>query len=191
MLEAMSDLRSYILTEGKADGDILRVDHFLNHRVDTKLATTIGEDMAAVLAPGRPELVVTVEASGIIPAFTTAWALGLPLVYAKKYPRPGQRSSWGRTVTSPTKGTAYQVEVALHVLEGVKQVALVDDFLSRGRTAQALGEIIQEAGCEISAMGFVIEKTFMEGRARLEEHGFKVEALVQVLSLKDGKIELG
>jgi len=186
----MSDLRTYILTEARVEGDLLKVDHFLNHRVDTKLATSIGEDMAALLAPERPELVITIEASGIIPAFTTAAALGLPLIYAKKYPRTGARPSLGRTVTSPTKGGAYQLEVAIHVLAGVERVVVVDDFLSRGRTAQALGEILEEAGCRVAAMGFVIEKSFLHGRERLAGAGFKVESLLNVISLANGRIEL-
>ena len=71
-----------------------------------------------------------------------------------------------------------------------ERVAIVDDFLAGGRTAEALGEIAEEAGCTVLGTVFVIEKTYTEGRGRLEAHGWPVWALVQVESLANGEVRL-
>ena len=147
--------------------------------------------MAAAFAATTPELVLTAEASGIPPAMTTATALGIPFVYAKKYPRSdGIRPAYVRAVSSPTKGVEYSVEVSRKVLPPGCRVLVVDDFLSRGRTAEALGEIVAEAAAELVGLGFVVEKSFMEGRARLETHGWRVESVAVVTSLEDGVVSV-
>ena len=108
------------------------------------------------------------------------------MVYAKKYVGVGERYTFAREVSSPTKGTEYRVEVARRVLPPGQRVAIVDDFLAGGRTAEALGEIVEEAGGEVLGFVFVVEKTFTGGRERLEEHGWSVDALVRIASLENG-----
>lgn len=183
-------LRDAILDRGRVEGPLLKVDDFLNHRVEPPLMKAVGAEIAGRFADATPELVLTAEASGIPPAQETAAALGIPYVYAKKYPHgDAVRPAWVRAVSSPTKGVEYRVEVAHRVLSPGTTVLVVDDFLSRGRTAEALGEIIQEAGCRSAGFGFVIEKAFMDGRARLEGHGWRVESVAIVSSLDGGMIE--
>lgn len=183
-------LRSAIEQRGRVEGSLLKVDEFLNHRVDHRLLPEIGAEIAARFAGSEPDLVLTAEASGIPPAIVTCQALGVPMIYAKKYVGVGNRYTFAREITSPTKGTEYRVEVARRVLPPGLRVAIVDDFLSGGRTAEALGEIVEEAGGEVLGFVFVIEKTFMEGRARLEAHDWTVDALVKVRSLDDGRAVL-
>jgi len=145
------------------EDSLLKVDDFLNHRVEPPLMTAIGETLAAAFAEATPELVLTAEASGIPPGMTTAAALGIPFVYAKKYPRDDAvRPAYVRAVSSPTKGV----------------------------TAEALGEIVLEAKSELVGLGFVVEKSFMEGRARLETHGWRVESVAIVTSLQDGMVSV-
>jgi xanthine phosphoribosyltransferase len=184
-------LRAAILERGRVEGTLLKVDDFLNHRVEPALMRAVGSDLAARFADLDPDVVLTAEASGIPPAQETAAALGVPYVYAKKYPHgDAVRPAWVRAVSSPTKGVEYRVEVAHRVLPSGSTVLVVDDFLSRGRTAEALGEIIEEAGCHPAGFGFVIEKAFMDGRPRLEKHGWSVESVATVTSLSGGLIEL-
>lgn len=184
-------LRDAILAHGRVEGPLLKVDDFLNHRVDPGLMRAVGADLAARFRDARPDLVLTAEASGIPAAQETAAALGLPYVYAKKYPRgDAVRPAWVREVSSPTKGVEYRVEVAHRVMEPGWRVLIVDDFLSRGRTAEALGEIVEEAGCTVAGLGFVIEKAFMDGRALLEDHGWAVESVAIVTGLDGGRIDL-
>lgn len=184
------DLRTAIISLATVDGPILKVDRFLNHRVEPALMAGVGRRLATLLGPLGPELLLTAEASGIPPALATGIEMNLPIVYAKKYLGPGGRHTFSREVASPTKGTEYRVEVARHVLEPGLRVAIVDDFLAGGRTAEALGEIAEEAGCTVLATTFVIEKTYTEGRTRLEAHGWPVWSLVQVESLASGEVRL-
>lgn len=184
------DLKTALNELSSVDGDIVKVDGFLNHRVRPDIMGEVGERIAAAMRPYAPDLILTAEASGIPPAAATAALLDLPYVYAKKFLGVGNRYSFGREVSSPTKGTEYRVEVARHCLEAGLRVVIVDDFLSGGRTAQALGDIAEEAGCEILAMMFVIEKGFAPGRALLEQRGWPVFALETILSVEDGIVNL-
>ncbi len=179
-------LRKAIETRARVEGDLLKVDDFLNHRVDIELFPEIGEEIAKRFSGSQPDLVLTAEASGIPPGMATSQAMGIPMVYAKKYVGVGERYTFAREVSSPTKGAEYRVEVARRVLPPGLRVAIVDDFLAGGRTAEALGEIVEEAGGEVLGFVFVVEKTFTGGRARLEAHGWKVDALVGIASLENG-----
>lgn len=185
------DLREVVASRARVEGDLVKVDDFLNHRVDPEVIAAIGAQIARSHADNPPDLILTAEASGIPPALATALELGVPTVYAKKYLGVGDRYAYAREVTSPTKGVEYRVEVARRALTPGQRVLVVDDFLSGGRTAEALGEIIAEAGCALVAFAFVIEKAWMEGRTRLAAHGWPVESLVVVTAIEDGRIRLG
>lgn len=176
---------------GRVEGSLVKVDDFLNHQVDPVLLDLIGQDIAARWSGDRVDLVVTAEASGIPPALTAARSLAVPMVYAKKYPRTtSERPAFVREVASPTKGAEYRVEIARRMLPEGRRVLVVDDFLSGGRTAEALGEIIEEAGCTVVGFAFVIEKSFVDGRARLLDRGWRVDSLLKIASLENG-LELG
>jgi xanthine phosphoribosyltransferase len=183
-------LRNAIETRARVEGDLLKVDDFLNHRVDVDLLPEIGTEIARRFAGRHPDLVLTAEASGIAPALVAAQAMGVPMVYAKKYVGVGERYTFAREVSSPTKGTEYRVEVARRVLPPGLRVAIVDDFLAGGRTAEALGQIVEEAGGEVLGFVFVVEKTYTGGRERLETHGWSVDALVRIASLEHGVAHL-
>ncbi len=183
-------LREAVITEGRVMGSLLLVDGFLNHRVDPPLLDAIGSDLAGRFSAESPDVVVTAEASGIPPALTCATHLGIPMVYAKKYLGPGDRNVFFREVVSPTRGTEYRVEIARRVLGAGLRVLVVDDFLAGGRTAEALGEIAEEAACTVLGFGFAVEKQFTGGRSRLESHRWRVESLVTIASLDGGQITL-
>lgn len=184
------DLRTAVAELARVEGTLILVDDFLNHRVDPAVIRSVGAEMAKWLAPLDASLVLTAEASGIPPALACALALDVPLVYAKKYLGTGNRYSYAREVRSPTKGTEYRVEVARRQLGPGLRVAIVDDILAQGRTAEALGEIVQEAGSTVVGLGFAVEKCFMSGRRRLEAHGWPVNALVEVESIEGGALTL-
>jgi xanthine phosphoribosyltransferase len=172
------------------DDRILKIDHFLNHRIEPELMRGIGEAIAERLAPLEPELVLTAEASGIAPALATALALGVPLVYAKKYSPEVEAPALSRLVPSPTKGGHARLVISARYLPAGTRVALVDDFLANGRTAVALAELAAEAGATLVAAVFVVEKLFQHGRAGLEALGLPVGALAQVERLEAGRVVL-
>ena len=180
------DLRTAVAERARIEGNLVLVDEFLNHRVEPQVIESVGNALATAFAGSHPELILTAEASGIPPALACAGALDIPMVYAKKYLGTGDRYSFAREVTSPTKGVEYRVEVARRVLPAGLRLIIVDDFLARGRTAEALGEIATEAGCEVLGFGFAIEKCWQAGRDRLERHGWKVHSVVELESI-DGQ----
>ena len=184
------DLSQIVASRARVKGDLVLVDEFLNHRVDPFVIREIGIQFAAMFRDTAPELILTSEASGIPPAIACGVEMGLPVVYAKKYLGTGNRYSYWREVMSPTRGVEYRIEVARRVLPHGVRVLVLDDFLSAGRTAEALGEITLEAGADLIGFGFVIEKGWREGRDRLEAHAWRVDALVTVASIADGTIEI-
>ena len=181
------DISAIVEERGRVSGDLVLVDDFLNHRVDPVIIDEIGRQIAVHFADLKPDLIVTAEASGIPPAMATARYLPIPVVYAKKYHSIGQRDTLVREVMSPTKGVEYRIEVARRALAPGGRAVIIDDFLAGGRTAESLGQIVEEAGCEIAGYAFVIEKQFAGGRDVLEAHGWDVWSLVEIAGIEGGK----
>jgi xanthine phosphoribosyltransferase len=178
-----------ILHEGTVEQDrILRIDHFLNHRIEPAFMAAMGQAMAERIRPFAPDLLLTAEASGIAPALATAFALAVPLVYAKKYAPVVEPPALSRVVPSPTKGGDTRLVVASRYLQPGMRVALVDDFLANGKTAVALAEIVGDAGAQTVVAGFLVEKIFQGGRAGLEALGIPVATLAQVERLQNGQV---
>ncbi|MCS6889708.1 phosphoribosyltransferase family protein [Chloroflexus sp.] len=166
---------------------IIKIDHFLNHRIEPDLMQSIGTEMAARLEPFQPNLILTAEASGIPPALATAFACRTPLVYAKKYDPDVPIPALMRRVPSPTKGRETQLAITARFIPAGSRVAIVDDFLANGRTALALAEMAQEAGAVVVAAAFVVEKVFQRGRDPLLALGIPVIALAQIERFTGGR----
>lgn len=181
------DLHQKIQDEATVIGDIVLVDHFLNHRVEPEVMSEVGRRIAKLAAPLDVGVILTAEASGIPPALAFSLESGLPMVYAKKYVLGGERVGYWREVSSTTKGFEYRIEVRSRVLSG-DRVLIVDDFLNQGRTAVALGEIVEEAEGTVAGFVFVVEKAFAGGRAHLEQRGWPVWSLVSIRSLHGGEV---
>jgi len=167
---------------------ILKIDHFLNHRIEPGFMAEMGEAMAERIRQFEPELLLTAEASGIAPALATAYALGVPMVYAKKYSPVVEPPALSRVVPSPTKGGETRLVVASRYLPPGTRVAIIDDFLANGKTAVALAEIVADAHAETVVAGFLVEKLFQDGRAPLESMGIPIATLAQVRKLQDGRV---
>ncbi len=167
---------------------ILKIDHFLNHRIEPDFMAALGVALAERLAPYTPDLVLTAEASGIAPGLATAMALGVPLVFAKKYSADVEAPALSRVVPSATRGIDYRLVVSERFLPRGTRVALIDDFLANGRTATALAEIVAEAGARCVAAGFIVEKLFQHGRVGLVAQSIPVIALAQVARLAAGRV---
>ncbi len=183
----MKQLQRRILETGRVESQLVIVDTFLNHRTDPALLTSVGEWLAEHLPDF--DLAITAEASGIPIAFTTAKAAGVDFIYAKKQNRRlDPELHLIRQISSPTKGGKTWITIRKDLLGRGNKVVVVDDFLSQGRTAAALGSMIGESGNQLTAFGFVIEKTFTGGRKLLEEHGWKVVSAAIVDSIQDGHI---
>lgn len=188
----MDALRRRILAEGRnLGGGILKVDGFLNHQVDPQLMNECGHELARRFAPARATKVLTAEISGIAPAFSTALALGVPLVYARKQkPITMPDQIYLTLAPSHTKGLNVELIVSPEYLGSSERVLIVDDFLATGQTILGLARLAKAAGAAIVGIGVAIEKTFEGGRAALSSLGVPIEALAIIADMSDGKIVL-
>lgn len=187
----MKALEDAIRQWGKGIGsDIVKVDLFLNHRIDTGLMTAMGREIAAYFSPFSPSLVMTVEASGIALALTTAQALGnLPIVFAKKHAPSTQKGLvYTQTVHSFTKGSDYQMRCSAECLEQGARVLMVDDFLADGEALRGMLSIIRQAGAVPVGAGIAIEKGFQKGGRALREEGLRILSLAAIREIRNGEI---
>lgn len=189
----MKELRQAVLDQGIGIGSkVVKVDMFLNHRIDTALLTKIGEAFHQAFAAEPVDVVLTIEASGIAAALTTAQAFGgIPVVYAKKgKPNTMAGDYYTAEVYSFTHGIANPIVVDKRYLPTGGNVLIIDDFLANGEACTGLIEIARQAGCRVRGIGICIEKGFQPGGERLRGLGYKVVSLATVRSIQDGKLLL-
>lgn len=186
----MKTLEERILRDGNVLGEnILKVDSFLTHQVDFSLMKEIGRVFAEHFRNAGITKVVTIEASGIVPAVYTAEALGVPMIFAKKSKNITMTEGiLTAEVYSFTKQVTSTVSIAGKFLESSDKVLVVDDFLANGQAAKGLIKIIEEAGAEVAAVGIVIEKSFQDGRSLLEAQGQTVLSLARIDRFENGKV---
>ena len=190
----MEALNQRIRSEATYLGDgIVKVDSFLNHRIDTVLLTEIGETLALRLVEAGAtsvNKVVTAETSGIAPALTTAQALGVPMVFArKKRPATLTGDCYESAARSHTKGELASLYISSEYLSALDRVVIIDDFLGTGETAEAMLDLVEQSGATLCGVGYVIEKIYERGRQRLQHLEVPVVALAR-LDLEDGQIVL-
>lgn len=187
----MELLKEKILKEGIALNEhILKVDSFLNHQIDVNLMIEIGKEFANYFKDKKIDKVVTIESSGIAPAFTTASALNVPIVVFKK-----QHSSilndnlYETTVHSFTKNSDYTLTASKKFLNENENILIIDDFLANGEAVLGASKLLSMAKCNVSGVGIVIEKAFQPGRKKIEEAGFDIFSLARISKLSKNKIE--
>ncbi len=186
----MDLLKKRILEDGTVlPGNVLKVDNFLNHQVDTDLMDKIGIEFATLFRDQKPTKVVTVESSGIAPALTTAIHLGVPLIFARKHKSLTLTDNlYTASVYSYTKRVSNDISVDKRFLTKDDRILIIDDFLANGQAVQGLLEIAKLADVEVAGIGIVIEKSFQKGRAMIEKTGVKVESLARIASLDNQKV---
>jgi xanthine phosphoribosyltransferase len=187
----MEALKQRIRLEGQHLGDgILKVDSFLNHQVDAHLMLAAGGALAAHFGALGINKVLTAEISGIAPALTTALALGVPVVYARKTkPVTMPEHAFVSSAPSHTKGHLVHLMVSPEFLGPQDKVLIIDDFLARGKTIDALVKLAHQARAEIKGIGVVIEKAFEGGRAELAYLDVPIHSLVVITAMNDNRIE--
>lgn len=189
----MQKLCETILRQGQCVGDsIVKVDMFLNHRLDTGLMFEMGRELAGHFGAKQPDIVLTVEASGIALALAAAHFLGdIPVVFAKKSAASNQSDDMLTAVAhSFTHGNDNALRVDRRYLPSGSRVLVVDDFLANGEATRALISIVQQAGCQLVGVGIAVEKGFQPGGRMLRQAGIDLKSLAIVTAIKDGKILL-
>ena len=189
----MEALKQMILKEGKGIGaDIVKVDMFLNHRIDTKLLFAMGEAWAEEFRAEKPDLVLTVEASGIAMAVAAAHALGdLPVVFAKKSNTAVLGSETVQAgVYSFTHKTQNTIRIERRYLPEGSRVLIIDDFLADGQAVKGMMNLCEQQKATVIGVGIAVEKGFQPGGQQLREAGVRVKSLAIVERIENGKIIL-
>ena len=186
----MQELINRIMQEGKNLGNgILKVDGFINHQVDPVLMDSCGKEFSRRFSDVGATKILTAEISGIAPAITTGFHMGLPVVYARKTKPITMPDQVFLTLTpSHTKGRTVELIVSPEFLAGGERILIIDDFLASGAAILGLVRLAQTAGAEIVAIGALIEKNFEGGREALAYLDIPVESLAVVCSMEGNQI---
>lgn len=181
----MELLKQKILNECEVyEGNILKVDCFLNHQIDCVFMGKVGKEFHRLFEMDGVNKVLTIEASGIAIGTMVAQEFGCPLVFAKKTKTKNIAGDvYKAPVASFTHGTTYDVMVAKKFLGKGDRVLIVDDFLAVGNALNGLIKIVQDSGARLAGCGVVIEKGYQHGGDKLRAQGIKLESLAIVESM--------
>lgn len=181
----MNFLEERILKDGIVkEGNVLKVDSFLNHQMDVTLMDEIGKEFHRRFADVPITKVLTIEASGIAIAYAVARCFGVPLVFAKKAKSINiDGDMYTAEVESFTHKNKNQVIVSKRFLNPDDKVLVVDDFLANGCALQGLIAITEMSGAKVAGIGIVIEKGFQHGGRIIRNLGYRLESLAIVDSM--------
>lgn len=183
----MQLLKDRIRKDGKIkEGNVLKVDSFLNHQMDVKLFQEIGKEFKRRFAGEEITKILTIEASGIGIACVAAEVFDVPVVFAKKTQTKNIAGDVYTTkVESFTHGRIYDIIVSKEFLGKGDKVLLIDDFLANGKALEGLAELVQKSGAELVGAGVVIEKGFQVGGDIIRSKGIHLESLAIVESMDE------
>ena len=189
----MEILKKLILAEGIVlTSEVIKLDSILNHQVDPRLMMEIGREFAGRFGVDRPTKVLTIESSGIPIAFATAYFLKVPVVFARrKKTLTTDEDSYCERVPSFTKGIVTDIMVSKQFLSTHDRLLLIDDIIANGDAARGIIRIIERSGADLVGFGVVVEKSFQAGARTIRDLGIRVESIVNIASLQNGKIEFG
>ncbi|MCG1145788.1 xanthine phosphoribosyltransferase [Staphylococcus epidermidis] len=173
------------------DEKILKVDGFLNHQIDAKLMNDVGKTFYESFKDAGITKILTIEASGIAPAIMASFHFDVPCLFAKKAkPSTLKDGFYSTNIHSFTKNKTSTVIVSEEFLGPDDKVLIIDDFLANGDASLGLNDIVKQANATTVGVGIVVEKSFQNGRQRLEDAGLYVSSLCKVASLKGNKVTL-
>ena len=188
----MNFLEERIIKDGIVkEGNVLKVDSFLNHQMDITLFDQIGKEFKRRFAKEKINKIVTIEASGIGIACIVARHFNVPVVFAKKSKSINiEGEMYVAEVESFTHKCKNQVIVSKKFLNPEDHVLIIDDFLANGCALQGLISIVNEAGASVEGIGIVIEKGFQSGGQIIRNLGYHLEslAIVDAMDASTGKV---
>ena len=183
----MELLKERIRKDGKVkEGNVLKVESFLNHQMDIHLFQEIGKEFQKRFQGEEINKILTIEASGIGIACIVAQSFDVPVVFAKKTQTKNiAGDTWTTKVESFTHGRIYDIIVAKEFLGKGDKVLIIDDFMANGKALEGLAELVTMSGAELVGAGIVIEKGFQPGGDELRRKGIRVESLAIIESMND------
>lgn len=181
----MKALKERIIKDGKIkEGNVLKVDSFLNHQLDIQLFEEMGKEFKRRFEGEEINKILTIEASGIAIACIVARYFNVPVVFAKKSKTKNIAGDvYTSKVESFTHGRTYDIMVSKDFLNPGDRVLIIDDFLANGQALLGLSKLVKDAGATVVGAGIAIEKGFQHGGDLLREQGVRVESLAIVESM--------
>lgn len=178
----MNFLEERILKDGIVkEGNVLKVDSFINHQMDIKLIDEMGAEFKRRFADKDINKILTIEASGIGIACIAAMHFGVPVVFAKKSKSINiDGDVYMAEVESFTHKTVNKVIVSKKFLGPDDKVLIIDDFLANGKALEGLISIVKEAGASVEGIGIAVEKGFQPGGQIIRDMGYQLESLAIV-----------
>ena len=188
----MNFLEERIMKDGVVkEGNILKVDSFLNHQMDVKLFRQMGEEFKRRFAGKNINKIITIEASGIGIACIVAECFDVPVVFAKKSQSVNiDGDVYSAEVESFTHKCKNQVLISKKFVGPEDHVLIIDDFLANGCALQGLISIVNQAGGTVEGIGIAVEKGFQQGGQIIRNLGYQLEsiAIVDGMNAADGSI---
>lgn len=188
----MNFLEERILKDGIVkEGNVLKVDSFLNHQMDVKLFDEIGAEFKRRFDGVQVDKILTIEASGIGIACMVARHFDVPVIFAKKSKSVNiDGDVFVTEVESFTHKCKNQIMVSKKFLKPGENVLIIDDFLANGYALQGLISIVSSAGANVAGIGIVIEKGFQQGGQIIRNLGYHLEslAIVEEMNAETGDI---
>lgn len=186
----MKLLQDRIVKDGKVlPGNIIKVDGFLNHRVDVSLLKAMADEFYNIFAEKKPTLIMTVEASGIALATVCAERFGIPLLFAKKAKSDNiEGGLYKSEIFSYTYKKTVNLIVSAEWLNADDKVLVIDDFLANGEALRGVIDIVHQAGAEVVGVGVAVEKGFQGGGQKLRDHGYDLHSLAIIESANENGI---
>lgn len=180
----MEALKQRIARDGKIlPGNIVKVDGFLNHQVDTRFIGEIADEFAKYFDISKVTKILTAEASGIALAAVCSYKYGVPMVFAKKAKSDNIE---GGLYQSDIFSYTYKKKVTLICskdwITSEDRVLVIDDFMANGEAMRGLLEIVQQAGAELVGVGVAVEKGFQHGGDKLRAEGYPLKSLAIIES---------
>ncbi len=181
----MKLLEDRIISEGRVKpGDVLKVDSFINHRMDIQLFNEMGREWKRIFDGVPINKILTIEASGIGIAAIAAQYFNASVVFAKKTRTINLDGElYVSSVESFTHQCTYSVVVSKKFIVPSDNILIIDDFLANGSAVTALMDIIGQAGASLAGVGIAIEKGYMPGGRLLRDMGIRVESLAIIDSM--------
>ena len=181
----MKLLEDRIRKDGRVfEGDVLKVDSFLNHQIDTPFLSKLGGEFYKRFKDEGVNKILTIEASGIGVACLTALYFDCPVVFAKKSRTSNMSADfYSHPVHSFTHNNDYDAIVSKSYLSPSDRVLIIDDFLANGSALLALSGIVEQSGAALVGAGIIVEKAYQEGGKLIRGRGIRVESLARVRSM--------
>ena len=166
------------------EGNVLKVDSFINHQMDIKLFEEMAKEWKRLFADKKINKILTIEASGIGIAAIVAREFNVPVVFAKKSKSINlDDNNFSTKIQSFTHSKIYDVIVSKKFLSPEDHILIIDDFLANGCALQGLISIVKSAGASVEGIGIAVEKGFQTGGQVIRNLGYHLESLAIVDSM--------